>query len=90
MIIRILGDAIYDVPPADMPVVEQLDATLAQALEDDDDSTFSSALADLIGEIQHTGRVLEADEARTSELVVPFAGATIKDVRALLDDDASS
>jgi len=84
MIVRILGEGTYDVPDADIPAVEQLDAALADALERGDEATFSGALADLVGLVRHTGKAVPPDDVRTSELAVPHPGSSLAEVRDLL------
>ena len=54
MIVRILGEGRFDVPEADMPAIEQLDAQLTDALDRDDEAAFDSTLADLVGQVRHT------------------------------------
>ena len=88
MIVRILGEARYDVPEADMPAIEQLDAALVDALDRGDEAAFSGALADLIGQVRHTGTLLPADDLQTSELVVPHVGSTLAEVKELLTEGA--
>ncbi len=88
MIVRILGEGRYDVPDADMPAIEQLDAQLNDALERGDEVEFTSSLSDLIGEVRHTGTLVAPDDLRTSEQVVPHEGSTLAEVRALLAEGA--
>ncbi len=59
MIVRILGEGRYDVPEADLPAIEQLDGELVDALERDDENEFNGALIDLIGEVRHSGVLLD-------------------------------
>jgi len=84
VIVRILGEGRYQVPEADLPVIEQLDDVLVDAIEREDDAAFAGALADVIGEIRHSGTRLDHDDMRTSELVVPHEGSTRAEVAALL------
>ena len=49
MIVRILGEGRYDVPDADLPAIEQLDAQLVDAMDRGDEAAFAGTLADLIG-----------------------------------------
>lgn len=84
MIVRIMGEGRYDVPEADLPVIEQLDDELNDAIERDDEYEFAGALIDLINQVRHCGIRVPADDVRTSELVVPHEGATLAEVRALL------
>jgi len=84
MIVRILGEGRYDLPEADLPVIEQLDAQLVDALDRSDEAAFAGTLADLVGEVRHAGTLIPADDVRTSELVVPHEGSTLDEVRDLL------
>ena len=85
MIVRILGDARYDIPDADAPAIEQLDAVLDDALQRGDEAAFDAALADLIGQVRHDGTVLGDDDLRPSERVVPHEGSSLQEVRDVLD-----
>jgi len=88
MVVRILGEGRYDVPDADIPAIEQLDAQLADALERGDETEFASTLADLIGQVRHTGTLVAPDDLRTSSLAVPHEGSTLAEVRSLLAEEA--
>jgi hypothetical protein len=86
MIVRILGEGRFDVPEADMPAIEQLDAQLTDALDRNDETAFDSALSDLLGQVRHTGTLLPADDLQTSGLVVPHPGSTLSEVKELLTE----
>jgi hypothetical protein len=88
MIVRILGEGRYDVPDADMPPIEQLDAQLVDAMDRGDEAAFDGTLADLIGQVRHTGTLVAPDDVRTSSQVVPHEGSTLEEVRALLAEGA--
>ena len=88
MIVRILGEGRFDVPEADMPAIEQLDAQLTDALDRNDDAEFESTLVDLIGQVRHTGAPLPADDLQTSGLVVPHPGSTLSEVQGLLSEES--
>ncbi len=88
MVVRILGEGRYDVPDADIPAIEQLDAQLADALERGDETEFTSTLADLIVQVRHTGTLVAPDDLRTSTLAVPHEGSTLAEVRTLLAEGA--
>ena len=88
MIVRILGEARYDVPDADLPAIEQLDAQLVDAMDREDDAAFAGTLADLIGQVRHTGTLVAPDDLRPSSLVVPHESATLAEVRSLLAEGA--
>jgi hypothetical protein len=88
VIVRILGEGRYDVPDADLPAIEQLDAQLVDAMDRGDEAAFAGTLADLIGQVRHTGKLLAPDDLRTSSLVVPHDGSTLDEVRSLLAEGA--
>jgi hypothetical protein len=88
MIVRILGEGRYEVPEADMPAIEQLDAQLTEAVDSDDEAAFDAALSDLVGQIRHTGIHLAPDDLRTSGLVVPHSGSSLAEVKTLLSEEA--
>ena len=88
MIVRILGEGRYDVPDADMPAIEQLDAQLTEAMDGDDEAAFDATLADLIGQIRHVGALLAPDDLQTSGLVVPHEGSSLAEVKTLLSEEA--
>ena len=90
MIVRILGEGRYDVPEADLPAIEQLDEELVDALERGDENEFNGALIDLIGEVRHSGTLLDPGDLRPSELAVPHEGATMTEVKALLAEEAGA
>jgi len=88
MIVRILGEGRYDVPEADMPAIEQLDAQLTDALDRSDEGAFDAALSDLVGQVRRTGALLPADDLQTSGLVVPHPGSSLSEVRGLLTEES--
>ncbi len=88
MIVRVLGEGRYEVPEADLPAIEQLDAQLADALDRGDEAAFAGTLTDLIGEVRHTGKLVAPDDLRTSSLVVPHEGSSLAEVQALLAEGA--
>jgi len=88
MIVRILGEGRFEVPEADLPAIEQLDAQLTDALDRNDETEFDSTLADLVGQVRHTGVLLPADDLQTSGLVVPHPGSTLSEVRGLLSEES--
>lgn len=85
-VVRILGDGLFEVPEADLPAIEQLDAVLVDAMEHGDEATFSSALADLVGEVRHSGKRLPDEDVAVSALVVPHPGSSLAEVKELLTE----
>jgi hypothetical protein len=88
MIVRILGEGRFDVPEADMPAIEQLDAQLSDALDNDNGTEFDSTLADLLALVRHTGALLPPDDLQTSGLVVPHPLSTLAEVKGLLTEES--
>ncbi len=85
MIVRILGDRLYEVGDADLPVIESLDSDMDTALSNGDEKAFSTALSELISEVRSNANALPDDDDRRSDLVVPPEGATLQEVRDMLD-----
>jgi len=88
MIVRILGEGRYDVPEADMPAIEQLDAQLTDAMDRNDETSFDAALGDLVNQVRHTGTLLPSTDLQTSGLVVPHAGSSLSEVKELLAEES--
>ncbi len=86
MIVRILGEGQYDVPESDRAGLDGLDTALNAAVEGDDEAAFVSALAALAAEVRRVGTELAADQFTASDLVVPFADATLAETKALLTE----
>jgi hypothetical protein len=85
VIVRILGDRLYQVPEGDLPAIESLDADLGTAMAGGDEATFSAALDALIKKIRGACEPLADDDDRKSDLVVPHEGASLQEVRDMLD-----
>ncbi len=85
MIVRILGDRLYEVDQADLEGIEALDSALDKALVEGDEESFSKTLAELIDKVRSNSNALPDDDDRTSDLVVPPEGASLQEVRDMLD-----
>lgn len=86
MIVRILGEGQYDVPENHRDTLDRLDRTLVNAVESDVDTGFEPALEALIAEVRQAGHALADDAFMPSELVIPFADATLAETKQLLAD----
>jgi PspA-Associated protein len=84
VIVRVLGEGRYEVPDRALPAVEQLDEKLMAAIDSGDEADFTVALADLIREVRRSGKLLPADDLRTSTLAVPHEGSSLAEVKELL------
>jgi len=88
MIVRILGDTQYEVPTEACRTLEDLDADLVKAVDGNDEAAFTNALTKLIAEVRRAGTPLAADAFAPSDLVVPFADATLEETKSLLADSS--
>jgi hypothetical protein len=86
MIVRILGEGQYEVPDGAHAKLDELDDVLVKACESGDETAFAAALAALTDEVRNAGQALADDNFAPSDLVVPFADATLEETRALLAD----
>ena len=86
MIVRILGEAQFDVADTDKSTLDNLEHALNTAVEGHDETAFASALAALIDAVRRTGTPLAPDSFTSSDLVVPFSDATLDETKALLKE----
>jgi hypothetical protein len=84
VIVRILGEGQYSVPDEHRAALEKLDDAIASAVDEGDESRFGQALAALTAEVRSAGQPLADDAFAPSDLVVPFADASLEETRALL------
>lgn len=87
MIIRILGEGQYDVSDAAVDRLNELDAAVESAVEDDDAAAFVTALTALLEGVRTVGVAHALDSLDESDLILPMSDATIEEVRQLLNDD---
>ncbi len=90
MIVRILGEGQYLVPDDQRAALEKLDDDLDDAVDSGDETGFAAALAALTAEVRSAGQALADDDFAPSDLVVPFADATLEETKALLADPGDS
>jgi hypothetical protein len=90
VIVRILGEAQYSVPDAERGRLEKLDSAIVDAVDDNDAVAFSSSLSSLAAAVREVGTPLADDAFHPSDLVVPFADASLEETKELLAqaDDA--
>jgi hypothetical protein len=87
MIVRILGEGQLEVPETAVGELNELDAALQAALDNNDEAAFRPALATLLAKVREVGTPTEADDLRPSELIIPQPDATMADVRKLMTDE---
>ena len=84
MIVRILGEAQFDVADTEKSALDVLEHDLNTAVEGHDEAAFTAALAALIDAVRRTGNPLAPDAFISSDLVVPFSDSTLDETKALL------
>ena len=105
MIIRILGEGQYEIPESERGTLEGLDAALVSAVglvreadagqahpnhRQQRHAAFATALGAIIDEVRHAGQTLADDAFAPSDLVVPFADATLAETKSLLADSGDA
>jgi hypothetical protein len=86
VIVRILGEGQFRVGDQAAATLTALDKDLDAAVRDDHEDTFSAALHAAVALVRSTGTPLGAEEIVTAEYILPFADATVGEVRKLLAD----
>ena len=87
MIVRILGEGQFKVDDAATDELNTLDAQLEAAVNAGDEKAFQSALKELVARIRSLGTPLPADALEPSALILPYAEATMDDVREMLSGE---
>jgi hypothetical protein len=87
MIVRILGEGQLEVAESELDRLNELDATLQQAVEAGDEDGFRAALTALVDGVRSVGTPLPDDSLSDSDFILPPADGTLDEVRALLNDD---
>ncbi len=84
MIVRILGEGQYAVDDGERPALDAMDDVLIKAVDSHDEAAFTAALDALASEVRRLGEPLADDAFAPSDLVVPFADATLEETKGLL------
>ncbi|MEU3163268.1 hypothetical protein [Streptosporangium sp. NPDC006930] len=87
MIVRIMGEGQIDIAPADLDVLNALDAELEAAIEAGEEETFRVRLHALLDKVRHVGKALPDDSLESSELILPPADASMDEVREMLGNE---
>ncbi len=87
MIIRIMGEGQLNLDDAAVSELNELDAALERAVDGGDEAAFGPALQALLSRARELGKPLAAAEIAPSDLILPRDGATMAEVRGLLNDD---
>ena len=86
MIVRIMGEGQLSLDDAAVDELNKLDATLEQAIDQNDGPAFEAALQALLAKARQVGKPLPLDAIEPSDLILPREGATLDEVRDLLGD----
>lgn len=84
MIVRILGEAQYEVSQEDAEALEVLDRSLATAIDGGDEAGFEEALAQMHEMVRSVGTEVSAETIVPSTLTLPHPGSSLAEVRDLL------
>jgi hypothetical protein len=87
MIVRILGEGQLAVDDAMADELNQLDVKLEAAVNAGDEAALRPILAELLARIRAVGTPVPADTLEPSDVILPYADASIADVRGLLSDE---
>ena len=87
MIVRILGEGQLEVADDQLETLNELDRTVEAAIEAEDETAFSAALAALLDGVRRSGTSVPDDFLDDSDLILPPSDATIDEVRHLLEGD---
>jgi hypothetical protein len=87
MIVRILGEGQLKVDDTVSAELNELDAKLEAAVNAGDEAAFGPALAALVARVRAAGTPVPADSLEPSDVILPYADASIDDVRHLLTDE---
>jgi len=87
VIVRILGEGQYRLDDAAFATVSAIDDRVQEAADAGDAERFDRELRELVAEITRLGTPLAADEFEGSDAIVPGAGTTLEEARALLTSE---
>jgi PspAA-like protein len=87
MIVRILGEGQFEVDDAATVDLNVLDDALEAAVNAGDEQALGPALNALLDKVRGIGSPLPADTLAPSDLILPYAGASLDEVRRMLKDD---
>ena len=87
MIVRILGEGQLIVDDSVATELNKLDAALEAAVNAGDEAALRPALTALLDRIRSEGTPVPADSLDASDVILPYADASMADVRGLLSDE---
>ncbi|GAB3436466.1 PspA-associated protein PspAA [Flindersiella endophytica] len=87
MIVRILGEGQLKVADEHLGELNKLDSALESAINAGDESSFRTALTELLDKVRAVGTKLPDDSLEDSDLFLPPSDATVDEVKDLLGDE---
>jgi len=87
VIVRIMGEGQVQLDDSHLPTLNKLDDKLLAEVEAEDEEGFRETLGALLTAVRDLGTPLPDDSLEPSELILPAAGASLEEVRAMLADD---
>ena len=87
MIVRIIGEGQLHVPAEHLAELNEIDDSLALAVDASDESMFRRDLARLLDRVRALGTPVPQDELRSSDFILPGSDADLDEVRALLGEE---
>ncbi|MYV54875.1 hypothetical protein [Streptomyces sp. SID3212] len=87
MIVRIMGEGQVKLADSHLAELNTLDDELLAEVRGGDEDGFRRTFHALLGKVRELGEPLADDALEPSGLILPAPGATLDEVRALLNDD---
>jgi ClpP class serine protease len=86
MIVRILNEGQWQVGDHLVDELNTLDDAVEKAVQAGDQDALEVALATLLDKVRTEGEAVPDDNLQDSDLILPDAGSTLDEVRAMLND----
>ncbi|MEU9374148.1 hypothetical protein AB0D94_10300 [Streptomyces sp. NPDC048255] len=87
MIVRIMGEGQVSLGDEHLAELNKLDDELLAEMESGDEEGFRRTLGALLDAVRRLGEPLPDEALEPSELILPEPGATLDEVKGMLNDD---
>ena len=87
MIVRIATEGQYEVGSDTVDRLNEIDARLMTAVQDNDEAEFSRLLADLLGIVRRGGQAVPTGQIVESDLILPPPDTSVEEARRLFAAD---
>ncbi|MFE4373760.1 hypothetical protein ACFRMN_37120 [Streptomyces sp. NPDC056835] len=87
MIVRIMGEGQVKLADSHFTELDTLDDELLAEIRNGDRDGFRRTFHALLAKVRELGEPLPDDSLEPSELILPAPGATLEEVREMLNDD---